>query len=224
MPTLPNTPSGVVRSRMHFSPSSGFNIRPRFDMIYTGTAPTTAILASTATAVRVAFNAQLKAYLSSSYELIDVECYDLQNRSTPFGADTTPVVGTRTGGPTSNSTCALINFTPNRSYRGSKPKIFLPFFTTTDIGSVTGWSAGSASALTTAWEAFIAALTGQTIGTITLGAQCGVSYYGPPTVPNTGKGKNKTMSTLRATPLVETITAVAASQTYGSQRRRLRAG
>lgn len=224
MPTLPNTPSGVIRSHLHYSPGTGFNFRPRFDIAYTGSAPSQATLASVATAVRTAHTGHLAGQLCSAYQLDDTTCQDLATRSTPSGVDTTASAGSRGSGPPPNNCTAMIIFSPNRAYRGSKPKIFLPYGIASDQASVTGWSTGFANGLTSAWAAFIAALNGQTIGTVTLGAQAAVSYYGPPTIPNTGRGKNKTMSSLRSTPLVMVVSAAQASQTFGSQRRRLRVG
>lgn len=209
---------------MHFSPGAGYNFRPRFDMAYTGTAPNQAALVTLAGAVRTQFSNHLAAMLCSAYELLDTTCIDLANRSTPKGIDTTAVSGSRGSGPPPNNCTALINFTPNRAYRGSKPKVFLPFGISSDQASVTGWSTGFVAAMDSAWEAFIAALNGSTVGAVVIGAQVGVSYYGPPTVPNTGKGKNKTMSTQRTTPLVEAINAISTSPIFGSQRRRLRTG
>lgn len=222
--SVPNTPTGVLAVRLHHEPGADLDVHVRFQLAYAGGPPGTDDLAIAATAVRTAFSAHLASLLYSGDALYDTSCADLKDNATPAGVDTTTVVGTRTGTQVPNNCTVLLNKAVNRKYRGAKPKNFLPYGVQADLASTNSWSTTFATAVTNGWTAFITALDGVTAGAMTLGAEVAVSYDGPPTIPNTGPGKNKTMSTPRAVPLVQTVTANQASTIIGSQRRRLRAG
>ena len=220
--SLPNTPEGVLKIRLHHEIAADTNIRPAFDMKYSGGPPPTDDLTLVAAAVSTAWGSHLAALLTSSNNLDDVAVQDLANRTTPMGVHIGAVAGSRAGTQQPVNCTALLNKSVSRAYRGGKPKMFLPYGTDADIISPSQWSTGFRTALDNAWTAFIAALSGQTIGSITLGSEGAVSFYGPPTIPNTGRGRSKTVSTQRAVPLVQTVTGHSTSPIFGSQRRRLR--
>jgi hypothetical protein len=215
MPPLPDTPTGVVQITHD---CAGINFR--LELAYAGTAPTTAVLAAIATAARAQFALDLAGLMSSNYNMIQTTARDLAHRATPPGIDTTTVAGARAGTPAPLSVCALVNFTVNRSYRGSKPKVWLPFGTDTDILNQTTWTNAFTSSVTTFWGAYITGLAGQAFSGTTLGGQVCVSYFGPPTVPAT-HGAKRLVSTQRAVPLVQTVTSHITRAVFGSQRRRL---
>jgi hypothetical protein len=60
-----------------------------------------------------------------------------------------------------------------------------------------------------------------TPGPATITDQVNVSYYGPPNRLITGStGRVKTISTMRADPIVDTITGISCSSIPANQRRR----
>lgn len=219
---LPNTPEGVLKIRLHHEIAADTNIRPGFEMKYSGGPPPTDDLTLVAAAVSTAWGAHLAALMTASNNLDDVTVQDLANRDTPVGIHVGAVAGTRAGVQQPVNCTALLNKSVDRAYRGGKPKMFLPYGTDSDIISPSQWSTAFRTALDNAWTAFIAALSGTEFGSITLGAEAAVSYFGPPTIPNTGPGRQKTVSTQRTPPLVQTVTGHATSAIFGSQRRRLR--
>ena len=218
------TPTGVVRIWHHFEPGTDTDVHSGLSFAYSGGTPTQANLNTIAGPARSAFSSHLAAYLCSSYGMVDTKVRDLANPTNPYGTDTTEVTGTRSGTAPPNNVTALIYFGLNRVYRGSKPKVWYPFGVDADFNSPTQWSSTFTEDLATAFAAYVAELDGGTAGPITIGGQVGVSYYGPPTIPNTGPGRSKTMSTLRDPPVVTAVDAVTVSTIFGSQRRRLRAG
>jgi hypothetical protein len=190
-------------------------------MGYTGAAPTTADLTTLAGDISGTLAVELSPLLSSSYNFDSVSCVDLANPGTAEGINSTVVAGSRTGTPNPLSLCALINFHIGRRYRGSRPKIWLPFGTDTDIASTTSWGTTFVNAVNTDWGNFITNLGGTVFGGATLGSQVAVSYFGPPTIVNTGRGRNRYSSTPRTTPLVEPVLSHSCRSVFGSQRRRL---
>lgn len=222
---LPPTPSGVVRFRMHFEPGPDLHVYSSLQMAYTGAGASTPGLVTLAGDVRTQFSAHLASLLYSGDALFDVEAYDLQFPATPLGQDSTVVVGTRAGTQVPNNCTAGIFFEPNRRYRGSKPKIFLPFGVQGDLASPTIWTAPFVTALGSGWNAFIAGLTGAAATGYTLGNQVAVSYFSGSTSLTTGSPphqRGRTIPTPRATPLVQGIVSVNPVNVLYSQRRRLR--
>lgn len=210
------TPSGVIRFAHTVA---GMSFRSEYQ--YTGGPATTADLTALAAGARAAFATHLVGLLSSTNALTLTEASDLSQPSLPVGQDSTVVSGTHTSTPAPASVAALVQFIPNRKYRGSKPKVWLPFGTDADLGNDTSWSTGFVTAVNSAWAAYVAEVAALTAGTVTLTNQCAVSYYGPPTVANTGPGRNKTRSSTRTPPLIMAILSSSCRLTYGSQRRRL---
>lgn len=217
------TPSGVVRTRFVHDLTDPTDYGFGFDMAYTGGEPSTADLNTLATTMRTEYGDHLAALLSSDFSLTRTNVVDLQHPSTVNGEDLTNVAGTRSGEGQVSSLCTTIVYTPNRRYRGSRPKSFTPFGVFGDLANTQHWGAGWITAVEDAWTGFITALTGQTFGPCTLGAQCSVSYITGPYafVPGTTPGRGRIEGTPRNPPLVLEITAIAVSTKVGSQRRRL---
>lgn len=222
MPGPVPTPSGVVRAIMGFAPSTDANVRSRFDMAYGGADPSPSDLVSYAALVSGAFGTHLAALLTSSDALEYVEAIDLQDPSTTAGVYSTAVAGTRSGTQVPLSVTACINFTPDRRYRGSKPKIFLPFGTDSDVNNPDTWTSTFKTATDSAWSAFIAELAGSTVGSMTLGGQVCVSYYSGTEANPNPKGRLQRIPVPRTTPLVQPITNHGLNLIFGAQRRRLR--
>jgi hypothetical protein len=218
------TPTGVARFRLMHLIYGATLYGCKFDVAYSAGPPSTADLSTLADAVFAAYDANLKSLLGTAVELVEVIAEDRANPSTPDGISTaSPIVGTRSGTVTSAGIAAAVIFTPDRKYRGSKPKMFAPWGVDGDVTSEHQWSSGFQSAVVAAWGAFMGAVTGQIAGSSTLGEQVCISYTEPPyTVvisPTTGRGRN--VGTVRTPPLVKGITAIQLSPRLGSQRRRL---
>ena len=217
---LPDTPTGVIEAKFQLG---GSDIFFRFQMAYTGGPPSTTDLNAIATAVRVAYAANLAAFLTSGLSMSETVVSDLANNATPNGVDSTAVVGGRSGTALPLSVCASINFGVDRKYRGAKPRIYTPFGVEADGAGDKTWGSTFTDALTAAWAAFIAALDGESVGGCVLGAQVCVSYY-QGTEPNPNPNSRLRLMPMRRTvPLVQGVTSAQAVAIYGSQRRRLRA-
>jgi hypothetical protein len=109
-----------------------------------------------------------------------------------------------------------------RRYRGGKPRSYVPWGTADDLGDRQDWDSGVLTAFHTGWSAIISALeAAYPIGAATFVSMCAVSYYGPPNRTITGStGRVRTISTVRAVPLVDDWSTFSVVQKIGSQRRR----
>lgn len=193
-------------------------------MAYSGTTPTVAVLAALAQECQTAYVTHAIGMLGSWAELNYVNCYDLQNPTNNYGQYASPTAGGRTGTELPNNICMLLNFSPNRRYRGSKPKIWLPWGVESDVGGGQQWTTGFVTSAAASWAAFMTALDGYTTSGTTLGGQVAVSYYSGKTKNPNPNGRLQYVPTPRATPLVMNIVSVAANAKYSTQRRRIGRG
>jgi len=148
---------------------------------------------------------------------------DLTSDTAPEGTGGTPWLGTRTGGQLSPGTAVVVRHAIGRRYRGGHPRSYLPLGTSTDLQTSGLWTTAFQSAVDSAWGTFNSVVVGA-INSITAGAELvNVSYYKGFTVvtsPTTGRARN--VPTVRATPVVDTVTGHTVALNIGSQRRRNR--
>lgn len=207
MAPLPPAAS-TIRVNLTYYIGTDQNVLNSLHFTYTGSAPAASDCVAFAGDVHTAFSSDLLQHLSDNSELTQVEVIDLASTSGHFGVNTTPLTGSRTGNSLPAGVAVLINHQIARRYRGGKPRTYLPFFSSTDIVSPSGWVSGSVSGLQTHWNSFISAIEGATSGSTTLSAFSNVSYF-------SGKAQ-------RGTPLVEPIVASVVNGIPASQRRRNR--
>ncbi len=216
------TPTGVIQFKLQHSIASDANVYSRFCLHYSGTAPTTAALTTFCGIAGSVYGSSLSGLLNTGAELVAATAVDLANPDTPEGEAAIGTAGTLPGVAVPDNVAFLLNFAVNRRYRGAKPKMFLPFGSDEYVSTPQSWTSDFVADVEGGWNAFIGDLSGEVEDGCTLGAQAAVSYYGPPTVVNTGHGRNRYSSTLRDPPLVMSVTSVNGSPIFGSQRRRLR--
>lgn len=193
-------------------------------MRYTGSAPSTSTMGLIGESVVATWAVAMASMLTVDGFLSGVEIRDLANPSTVPGETTTDQPGTRSGNVATVGVSAVIVYGVDRAYRGSRPKAFTPYGVQADITLGNTWSGAFQTALLAAWEAYLAGVEVISIDGTNLGASCGVSYYGPPTIDNPNpRARNRFVSTQRSVPLVEDLTGIRITPRIGSQRRRLRA-
>jgi hypothetical protein len=131
--------------------------------------------------------------------------------------------GTRVGGFLPASSCALLNFSLARRYRGGKPRAYLPAGCQPDLGNAQTWTTAFTNAVLAAFRAFRTDVYNSTKSWSATAEQVNISYYhqvlvGPPPTPPVY------VEQVRPTPVIDVITGESVSSTVGSQRRRLRPG
>jgi hypothetical protein len=85
----------------------------------------------------------------------EVMVTDLTSMSAARGIAPSQQVGTRPGLPNGAAVAALINFKVARRYRGGKPRIYVPFFFSSDLTPGLTWSEDALAEGTAGWAAFM---------------------------------------------------------------------
>lgn len=205
MPPLPNT-AQVIQFDMVYGMGADENIINRLHWQYTGGAPSAADMATLCGDVAASYSAHLAALVNANGLLRKVDGIDLTSNTAAVGSFAANAAGTRTGAQLPVGVALLINHKIARRYRGGKPRTYAPFFSGSDFPGGGAWSAGSVTAAQTAWNAFLAGVTGSTAGTTVLATFGCVSYF-----------QNKV---LRTAGLFEAISASSVNNLPASQRRR----
>lgn len=221
VPPLP--PAGdVLRIALQFTQESK-TFGCRFFVSYSGGTPSAADCTALANEVASAWGTQFSPLQSTAVSLTEVTVEDLSSDTANFGTWAGTTTGTRSGTAAPMSICLRIDFTLARKYRGGKPKIFLPLGVDSDIYEQTSWLAAFTGPCGTAWEAFINAILATSGISISPTAHVNVSYYsGFTSAQNPVTKRYRNIPTLRATPVVSTITSHIAQGPFGSQRKRLK--
>jgi hypothetical protein len=198
--------TGVVRFDLQFTVGEDANVRSHFDMAASGGPFTTAQLNAAAAQAVTSFGNNLKTVVGPNAFFSGAFCTDLSNPAAPQGFASGSVTGTGGTGPMTAETCTLINFKIARRYRGGHPRIYLPSAGQSQLLDSQKWLAAYVTASSGSWASFITQM--QSFGgPPTLGNQVAVSYY--------------IGGALRATPVVDVVTAAVCNAKPGSQRRRM---
>lgn len=221
MPALPSVPN-VFRVRLTFSDAADTDVTNTLYFQYTGGPPSAADTSAFASTI---FGAAADFYplMGTDVTHTGVTVTDLSSASAPEAVATGSDPGTRSGGPLSGGTCAVVSATIARRYRGGKPRSYFPFGVDTDLSTRQTWSTVFVAALQSAYGSFTSSIIGTNHGSTTISNHVNVSYYEGTKVvisPTTGRARN--VPQLRTTPVVDTIVNHNVVAYPGSQRRRNR--
>jgi len=136
----------------------------------------------------------------------------------------TPWNGTRGAVILPPAAAVVVSHSIARHYRGGHPRTYLPLGEGGDVTNGGLWTSALTAAADAAWGSYVAALiSGSPYGSLTISQLVNVSFFGPPNRIITGStGRVRTVSTVRAVPLIDTITGHVTRSNIGSQRRRNR--
>jgi hypothetical protein len=223
MPALPAV-SGLVKVLLQYALPTVASVLNR--IWFQGTGSTTnAALNTWCTNVANAWNSNMAAKTLPTCSLVAVTAEDYSSLTSPIGAWTGSHAGTVTGGVNTQPATSLIirNHTPLRA-RGGHSRTYLPGMDGNALttGSSSDWTASSAASILTAWEAFLAAVTGSNGPTGYSGfAQVVPNYYkGFTAVENTLTGRYKNVAKVNPSPTTQIVTSQTVNLVVGAQRRR----
>lgn len=215
MPPLPATPSGVLK----ITYTTGLGAFS-FMQAYSGGPPSGVDLTTLASEMATVFDDDLKSLLNSGYGLERTDVKDLATPGALLGTSGTAVVGTRAGTANPVTVCAVLDFKIPTSYRGGKPKAFLPFGSEADLTSPVFFGSAFQTDVQDAWAGLQGDAMALTVGSTSVGRQVTVSYYdGKYDNPNPLSNR-RFLPTVRATPVIYTVSDVVMRLEIGSQRRR----
>lgn len=220
MPPLPS-PGRVIKLNLNWGVDGDTLAETIHFFAYTGTVDAGDLDTFTSNAVSSA-EAEFQALATSFTGVLQATARDLSSDMGLEATGGTPWTGTRTGDRLSPGTAAVVSHSISRHYRGGHPRSYLPLGSGTDVASTGLWADAFVTAVDTAWGAFVADIKGAW-GAFSVTDIVNVSYYGPPNRTITGStGRVRTVSTVRAVPIVDTITGHTVNKRIGSQRRRNR--
>jgi hypothetical protein len=224
LPGLEPTPSGVIGFRLVHALAADESTGSTFRLAYTGGPPSSADLSTLAGLVNTAWGDNLASFMSDAGLLVETQARDLANPSTTIGNSVAGIDGTRSGGTADIARSAVQFFRPDRTFRGSRPKMFLPYGVDADVSGGFQWTTAFVTDLQIALNAFYAALDGGVGGSTHLALPVCVSYSHGFTVVTSGTtGRARNVPTPRVPPLVTASLGIEVSSRIGTQRRRIAA-
>lgn len=207
MAPLPPVAS-VVKCNLNWQIDNNLTAESILYFSYTGSAPSTSACIAIAATVQGAAVTDMKALLNSSNFIGQATILDLATSSGASGAGGTATVGTRSGAGNVASACMVFNHAIARRYRGGKPRTYAPFGVDGDLSTGGVWTTGFQTSCSSSFSNFITNALTASSGGCSLSEHVNVSYYHA--------------KALRATPVVDVITATTPRARIGSQRRRMR--
>lgn len=218
MPALPS-PGSVIKLTVDWAIEGDALGQTVHYFSYGGGAPSAGALSTFANTAVANGATQFQGLASDQVGMSGATARDLSSAMGNEASAGTPWVGTRGTALTPPAAAVIVAHSISRHYRGGHPRTYLPLGVAGDINVSGRWATAFTSAVQTAWGAWIASL----IGVSGVTNIVNVSYYGPPNrIITSSTGRVRTISTVRATPLVDAITGHVTRFNIGSQRRRNR--
>lgn len=221
MPALPPVPK-VVRVDHHYSWGTNPNVMIRTFLQYSGTlsvADATTWLNNIVTGM----STFMAGYMNSGVTLVSSTLTDLTSASAAQVVSSTGATGAASGTTVPEGTAVIIKKKIARRYRGGHPRVYIPGATVTSLAGPNQWNATSLANYVSAFQTYINAASAVTnpaaIGTIT---HVNVSFFQGFTNKTFPSGRTHPVATLRATPIVDTVTGLSGNPIPGSQRRRFK--
>lgn len=208
MPELPS-PGAVIKAQLGFNIGASVNNQMVWHYRYSGSPPFANDLNAMAAAIGNAISVQLLAQLPTTTVFNSAVCTDLQGNSGQQGSATFTKSGSGGASIVPASACVLQQLHINARYRGGHPRSYWPGFIPTLMADSQHWATTNLNTYNQEAQKVQIAPVGQTYGTMTVQAQCVVSYY-----------HNKA---LRPTPLVlDVVSRTMTNALIASQRGRLK--
>jgi hypothetical protein len=219
MPARPNVP-GVAAVVLKGAYGIDVDVVNKFYVAFTGGPLTGAQALTWATAIGNAWNTNLAAIFHPDFALESVTVEDLTSATAGAATALTSHVGTRAGNALGAATCVVLQLKIARRYRGGHPRLYLAALQGGDLLTNQQWAGASILQVQTDWANFIAAVVSGAPAGITATNQVNVSYYQGFTNHTYPSGRVRPVPNLRATPVVDIVTAISVNPKLGSQSRR----
>lgn len=219
MPALPSVAKVV---RVDFQQSIGPNtrVRNRLFFRYAGAGPTNADLLTFLNTVSAAWNTNLSPLLVTQSTLSGLAGTDLTSPTAARAVNTTAHPGTVAGTGTFAGYCLIVAMAIQRRYRGGHPRFYAGGVAETNQLNANQWNSTTLTAWNSGFSAFITACVAAPPATMGVTVNCNVSYFlgfHNVTLPS---GRQRSVPTLRGTPITDDILFYTARIQVGSQRRR----
>lgn len=220
MPALPPVP-GVIRVVQKHTLQEDVDVVNHQYFSYSSAAPIQADLDSLATAAWTSWNTNLMALLAAELIHTDTIATDLGSAlglqsihtGTLAGSDATATLGA--------GTALVVKFHVRRRYRGGHPRNYLAGVTQQHLADVQTWTAGTLTAFTDGFDAYIDDIEAHAFGALVMTLQANVSWFEGFTNFTFPSGRVRALPKLRVGgPIVDVISTISVNPKLASQRRR----
>jgi len=174
-PPLPDVPT--LRCNLDYTQTDGFTGGGRFYISYSGSPPTAGNCATYAGDIAAAWLAQLAAIVNDDWALTEVDVLDIASYSGLRGFWTGSHSGSAGAAALPAQCAANCEFNISRTYRGGKPRMYLPPPVDGSLTTPSMYTSGFVSALSASVGDFFAAILGVTVGSTTTQNHINLSYY-----------------------------------------------
>lgn len=220
MPALP--PVAAIKLNLNWTVDADTTAQTIHFWTFSGSA-SSADLASFAAAAVSQADTDFAPLCATTVGVASATARDLTSAMGNEAVGGSPWLGTRGSSRLAPATAAVVSHFIARHYRGGHPRTYLPAGIPSDIVAAGTWDPAFVTAVESGWGSWVAALNGSSYGSLNITALSNVSYFGPPNRTITSStGRVRTVSTVRATPVVDRITGHTVRSIIGSQRRRNR--
>jgi hypothetical protein len=185
--------------------------------LYSGTAPTNAVLSTMAAAVSGFWGTHMAPECPSPTALTSVQITDLTSDTAAEGTWTGVIPGTRGDDSIAANGSVLISYPTALRYKGGHPRTYLYVLGNADFLGAMEWSTAATAEVQTHWQAFLTAIVGYTASGMTVSEMVTVRMHGK-YLPNSG-APHYYLTTPLISPVV--IAQATAHQQIASQRRRI---
>lgn len=222
MPPLPS-PGNVLKLNVNWAIDGDSMGQTVHFFKYTGSAANPADLSSFAASAVAQGDSQFGTLCGNTVGMLAATVRDLASSMGLEVNAGTPWVGTAGTALLAPGSAMVVSHSIGRHYRGGHPRTYLPIGVSGDVATTGLWTTGFTATADTAWGNWVLSIAESAYGALNVGQICNVSYFGPPNRMITGStGRVRTVSTMRAVPIVDDITGHVARRVIGSQRRRNR--
>ena len=218
---LPGVPN-VLRLEYKTTDGADLDVLNRSYWSWAGTTPTVAILDAMATQAATSWDSRFVGLYMDQIALVETTLVDLTSDTSAAGLSTASYTGTLGGDVLPANTAFLNGYEIARRYRGGKPKNFWQFGNASKLQTTQTWTSAWVADVSGQIALWVTDMLALASGGTTVTGQVNVSYYGPPNIAvyNPVTKRYRTVSTVRATPIVDPIIGYTYSALIASQRRR----
>lgn len=214
--------AGALKIEFKMGDGSSHEAGSRFFFAYTGAVPNVTDLNTLATDVADTWLTNIGPLVNSAEALHGVIITDLSSDTAAVGTWAGTKNGTSGGsGVVTSAVCVVLNHTIARRYRGGRPRTYIRAGSDSDLLTTNTWTSDFLTAITSGWQAWMAAIEAVSTISITLTNPLNISYISGSTPFTKPSGRVTNLPVYRTTPLKDQITDTVASSRLGTQRRRL---
>jgi hypothetical protein len=220
MTVVPLPASPCIRVRLEYTNADGSLAGSRFNLSYSGAAPTSGNCVTLAGDIATAWNSDLAEIVSGNWTLTEVDVLDIASDSGLFGTAAVSHEGSYSGSAIPSQVANNVEFDIGRRYRGGKPRMFIPPPSVAAQEDSAHWTSTFITLSNTQVTAFFTAVSALSVGSIGTLGHVNLSYYqGFKNVTNSS-GRTRAAPTYRPLALLDPVTGYATKGVLGSQRRR----